>query len=429
MSTTDAALVSRLPHSALTPVFAGLQIALHLMILGLTGFVIVRAAFGIWPYPGAVVTLAAVFLGTYIGGSYLSSARSSTARSTPRWVVPVWVIILMLEWLLLTLLVSDAAYIVFPLFFLQLNVLPLRWAIPSVGVSVLLAIWALTWHIGWNLGATLGPLIGAGAAIAVGLGYRALLAEAAERQALITDLIETRAELAAAARAAGTISERERLAREIHDTVAQGLSSIQMLLHATERTVTDPTALEHLRLARETAALNLQETRRFIRELTPPALEAQTLPAALERLAETASASAGPLGSPDASVGRAAVTVHVTGDPVPLPMRLEATLLRIAQGSLANVAQHANASRAELTLSYMPNAIALDIVDNGAGFDPAATTAAGRADSFGLQAIRARVEQLGGTFVLESAPGSGTAIAVTFPLNTSPDNSTSEVQA
>ena len=151
MSTTHAALISRMPHSALTPVFTGLQIALHLLIVGLTGFVIVRAAFGVWPYPGVVVSLATVFLGTYIGGNYLANTRPNV-----RWIVPVWLTILMLEWLLLTLLSSDAAYIVFPLFFLQLHVLPLRWSIPSVGASVLLAIWALTWDLGWNLGATLG---------------------------------------------------------------------------------------------------------------------------------------------------------------------------------------------------------------------------------------------------------------------------------
>ena len=120
MSTPDAALISRMPHSALTPVFTGLRIALHLLIVVLTGFVIVRAALGVWPHPALVISLAVVFLGTYIGGNYLANTRPTTAGPPARWIVPVWVTILMILWLLLTLLASDAAYIVFPLFFLQL---------------------------------------------------------------------------------------------------------------------------------------------------------------------------------------------------------------------------------------------------------------------------------------------------------------------
>jgi signal transduction histidine kinase len=400
--TPPASIGDGLPHSALTPVFSGLRIGLHALIVALTGLVVVRSLLGAVPDPALVVGLALVFLASYVGGSEL-------ARRRPwRWVVPVWMALLLLEWLGLTLLAADAAFIVFPLFFLQLHVLPLRAGIPLVLLSVLLTIWAMSFHVGLSLGATLGPLVGAGVAVAVGLGYRALLREAAERQNLIQDLLSTRAELAAAARDAGTLAERERLAREIHDTVAQGLSSIQLLLHAAERTVTDPAALEHLRLARDTAAANLQETRRFIRELTPPALDAQTLPGALTRLA--ASMEHGITG--DAVSTR--VSVHVTGDPVPLSMPLETTLLRIAQGSLANVAQHADAGRAEVTLSYMTDEVALDIVDDGRGFSPAESAGASP-DSFGLVAIRQRVEQLGGSFVLESAPGQGTAVAVTFP--------------
>jgi signal transduction histidine kinase len=392
-----------LPVSALTPVFSGLRIGLHVMIAGLTGLVIVRALLGAVPNPALVVSLALLFLATYVGGSAL-------ARRRPwRWVIPVWMTLLLGEWFALTLLAQDAAFIVFPLFFLQLHVLSLRVGIPLVLLSVFLTIWSMSLHAGLGLGATLGPLTGAAVAVAVGLGYRALLREAAERQNLIQDLLATRAELAATARDAGTLAERERLAREIHDTVAQGLSSIQLLLHAAERTVTDPAALEHLRLARDTAAANLQETRRFIRELTPPALDTQTLPGALARLAASVERTA-------AGSGRTVtVTVHVTGDAVSLSMQLETTLLRIAQSSLANVLQHAGADRAEVTLSYMTDEVALDIVDDGRGFT-VTENGAHRADSFGLVAIRQRVEQLGGSFALESAPDQGTAVAVTFPL-------------
>nr|WP_120340097.1 sensor histidine kinase [Cryobacterium soli] len=391
-----------MPHSALTPVFSGLRIGLHVLIVALTGLVIVLTLWDAAPDAALIVALALVFLTSYAAGGRL-------ARTRPRcWVVPVWMALLLVEWLALTLLTEDAAFIVFPLFFLQLHVLPLRAGIPLVLLSVFLTIWSMSLHVGLSLGATLGPLVAAGVAVAVGLGYRALLREAGERQSLIDDLLATRAELAATARDAGTLAERQRLAREIHDTVAQGLSSIQLLLHAAERTVTDPAALDHLRLARDTAAANLQETRRFIRELTPPALDTQTLPGALARLAAS-------MERPTPTDGRATrVSLHVTGDAVALPMSLETTLLRIAQGSLANVAQHADAHRAEITLSYMTDEVTLDIVDDGRGFT-LTDAAAQSPDSFGLVAIRQRVEQLGGSFVLESAPGQGTAVAVTFP--------------
>ena len=409
-----ASIGDGLPHSALTPVFSGLRIGLHLLIVLLTGLVTVRTLADPTADTGVILVLAVAFLATYVGGSGLARRRRSA------WVVPVWMTLLLMEWLALTLLAPDAAFIVFPLFFLQLHVLPLRAGIPLVLLSVLLTIWAMGFHVGLSLGATLGPLVGAAVAVAVGLGYRALLREAAERQTLIEDLLATRTELAATARDAGTLAERERLAREIHDTVAQGLSSIQMLLHAAESRVSDPAALEHLRLARDTAAANLQETRRFIRELTPPALDTQTLPGALARLAASAEhASSARASSAERNVPpseRATrVSLHVTGDPIPLPMPLETTLLRIAQGSLANVAQHAGANRAEVTLSYMTDEVALDIVDDGRGFTLTAATAQSP-DSFGLVAIRQRVEQLGGSFVLESAPGHGTAVAVRFPI-------------
>jgi signal transduction histidine kinase len=138
--------------------------------------------------------------------------------------------------------------------------------------------------------------------------------ETSDRQALILDLLATREELAAASREAGTLAERERLAREIHDTVAQGLSSIQMLLHAAERDVDDERTREKLRLARETAAENLGETRRFIRELTPPSLDEQTLPAALRRLADAVNEQAQQSGS------ATRVVFRTSGDPVMLPM-------------------------------------------------------------------------------------------------------------
>lgn len=198
---------------------------------------------------------------------------------------------------------------------------------------------------------------------------------------------------------AGALEERSRLARKIHGTVAQGLSSIQLLLHAAERGGVAGEALEQVQLARETAAANLAETRHFIRALSPPALDGHTLVDAVSRLTTSASR--------DGLV----VNFHVSGTPRTLAMPLETTLLRIAQASMSNVSQHASAKRVELTLTYLDDWVSLDIVDDGRGFDP---KAADRPGSFGLIALRERVEKLGGTLSVESQPGAGAAIAAAF---------------
>ncbi|EFF93846.1 signal transduction histidine kinase [Streptomyces sp. e14] len=220
--------------------------------------------------------------------------------------------------------------------------------------------------------------------------------------------------MAAAERTAGTLAERERLAREIHDTLAQGLSSIQLLLRAAQRAVPDGSpAAVHIEQARATAQDNLAEARRFVHALTPPDLERGSLAGALERLcAKTA--------------GPPTVRFSVSGVPAELPTPYEVALLRIAQSALGNTLRHARAGRVEITLSFMDTAVALDVVDDGVGFVPDAVPAAvvgvagggggGGADGgFGLPAMRSRATALGGTFTVESAPGQGTAVAVTLP--------------
>lgn len=101
-------------------------------------------------------------------------------------------------------------------------------------------------------------------------------------------------------------------------------------------------------------------------------------------------------------------------------------LLRIAQSALANTVRHAGASRAEITLSFMGTAVALDVVDDGSGFDPLLAGTASGDGGFGLPAMRSRVESLGGTFAVESTPGQGTAVAVTLPLPDSEEVPASE---
>lgn len=414
MSTDRPPTMRRAPsraHSALTPVFLTMQMGLHALMIGLTSFVAIRALMGAWPMPALIVVLCAVVLAVYAVGVRFAH------RSIPTWAKALWFSVLVAFWLALTLLAPDGAYIVFPLFFLAIHLFPPHWSVPVVAATLAMSVVALGVHLGFNPGTFIGPIIGAAAAVVLGLAYRALYEESAERKILIDDLLATREELAVTAREAGTLAERQRLAGEIHDTVAQGLSSIQLLLHAAERNITDETALEHVRQARQTAADGLAETRRFIRELRAPALDEQSLPAALARLAASMSAQSAST-RPDSPT---AISFHLSGAPVELPMVHETTLLRIAQGSLANVLQHSDARHAAVTLSFMDDEVTLDIVDNGRGFEAsAARVAEDRGESFGLATIRERVERLGGRLSVETAPSSGTAIAVSLPLEVAP---------
>lgn len=382
-------------RAPLAPVFLGLRIALHTIVTGLIAFVIVRALVVDLVHAPWIVSLAIILLVSYVSGAFL--VRSGASRATQLG----WLAVVIAEVVALVWMAPDAAFLVFPLFFLQLHLIPLRWSVVVVAATTAFTIVALATYTGWSVGGVVGPVIGAAVAVAIGLGYRALYRETQERQRLIDDLVATRQELAARERETGVLEERERLAREIHDTVAQGLSSIQLLLHAAERTVTDPSAIDHVRLARETAAESLAEARQFVRELSPPALEAQGLPQALERLAESTTQA------------ELVVDFHLSGFPTDLSMRQETALLRIAQASLANVVQHSGATRAEVTLTYLDDWVGLDVVDNGNGFDP---TAEAKESSFGLPGLRGRVAGLGGSLTIESAPGSGTAIAASFDL-------------
>ncbi|CAH0173968.1 Signal transduction histidine-protein kinase/phosphatase DegS [Microbacterium oxydans] len=384
-------------HTALTPVFVGLRTGLHVLFLALAGLVIVRALLVPTDASGTVIALTVVLVVTYAFGAVLT--RTTRARG----IAPLaWLAILTVEWAVLLWLIPDAAYLVFPLFFLDLHLLGRWWGSAAILASTIVAICALGVHSGWTVGGVVGPLVGAGVALLIGLGYQALAREAEQREALVRELIATQGQLAATEHESGVLAERARLAREIHDTLAQGLSSIQMLLHAAERADPDRPGVEHIRLARETAAANLVEARRFIRELTPPQLDDQTLGGALRRLAATQWASQG-----------LDVQVRVS-DTITLPMHLQTALLRIAQGAIANVIQHAQATTATISIAVEADRLHFTVTDDGTGFDPLATSkdAAEKSDSFGLQATAERVQQLGGTLTVDSTPGRGTSLTV-----------------
>jgi signal transduction histidine kinase len=196
------------------------------------------------------------------------------------------------------------------------------------------------------------------------------------------------------ARETGVQEERARLAREIHDTLAQSLAGIVTQLEASIGGERQERALA---LAREALA----EARRSMLDLAPADLDGATLPEALDGVVAAWSA--------DQAVR---ADVVVTGQPVPLHPEVEATVLRIAQESLANVAKHAGAQRVGVTLSYDGDEVVLDVRDDGAGFDVGEPT---RPSSFGLRGMRQRAARLAGQLTLESRPGGGTAVSARLP--------------
>lgn len=382
---------------SLTPALRVLRLCLHLLMAGLLALVVVRGASGRSPEPfAAVAAVTAVLGGVYAAGPLMPAVRGTRAGAA------CWLGALGAVWAALLVLSPDGLWLAFPLYFLLLHLLPVRWGVPAVALAAGAAIASYVGHEGAvNPGAFIGPLLGAAVAVATVLGYQALYRESERRRRLIDELIATRAELADAERTAGTLAERERLAREIHDTLAQGLSSIQLLLRAAQRDLPGGSpAAAHIERARSTAQDNLAEARRFVRALTPPGLDNGSLAGALERLCATAH---GPVARFTAS-----------GTPLALPTPYEVALLRIAQSALGNTVRHARAGRAEITLSFMETSVTLDVVDDGDGFDPARAVPGD--GGFGLPAMRSRVRALGGTFTVESAPGRGTAVAVTLPV-------------
>jgi signal transduction histidine kinase len=238
------------------------------------------------------------------------------------------------------------------------------------------------------------------------------LAEANRKlEATLAENAGLHAQLLTQAREAGVHDERRRMAREIHDTLAQGLTGIITQLQAAEQVSDDPAGWRrHFAAAQTLARESLAEARRSVHALRPEPLEAARLS---DALAEVAARWETLHGIP--------VQVTITGDERPLPSEAEVVLLRTGQEALANVAKHAEATRVGLTISYMEHEVALDVRDDGKGFDPSGLGAAGMAGAadghgFGLVAMRQRVEGLHGTLQVESEPGTGTAISACLPV-------------
>ncbi|WP_204016263.1 sensor histidine kinase [Sphaerimonospora thailandensis] len=241
--------------------------------------------------------------------------------------------------------------------------------------------------------------IGATFALIFGPWIVRIIKQSAERAHLIEELRASRIEVARLSAERGALAERARLAGEIHDTLAQGFTSIIMLIQAAEAQA-DPS--RHLALAVRTARENLAEARALIAELAPVPLDGSSLEEALRRVT-------GRLGE-ELGIN---TSFTVEGASVPLSPSTEVVFIRAAQEGLANVRKHATASSVAVSLRYGEAGATLTVHDNGVGFH-----AGDDAQGFGLRSMRTRVEQEGGTFAIESSPGRGAVLTVTMRRKT-----------
>jgi signal transduction histidine kinase len=211
------------------------------------------------------------------------------------------------------------------------------------------------------------------------------------------------AQLVVQAHEAGMLDERERMAGEIHDTIAQGLTGVITQIEATHQSWGDDLEMRrHLDAAADIARQSLADARRSVRAIRPAELDGSRLPAAIDDVATRWSELTG-----------VPVEVRTTGDQRGLRPEVEVALLRAAQEALANVGKHAEAARAGITLSFTDDSVVLDVRDDGTGFE---VDSVHDSDSFGLTAMRSRVAQVGGALHVESGPGEGTALSVRVPI-------------
>lgn len=202
-----------------------------------------------------------------------------------------------------------------------------------------------------------------------------------------------------------TLEERQRIARDLHDTLEQELVGVTMLLDNTAMKLNGDAAQasEPLNIARRLLRRAREESRSTIRELRSVTLEQRGLPAALDELLR-----------PLATVGGAAFESKVNGSPVRLPGTVETHLLRLAQEAVANAAHHAKAKSITIELDYSPQAVTLCVRDDGVGFDPDAVM--DKPGHFGLNGMRERADKVAASLHIVSSPGAGTSVEVKLPV-------------
>lgn len=331
---------------------------------------------------------------------YLSGPRLVRRQPNPAAASIWWLAALTLLWIALVLVSDEFIWLAFVLWLLAGHVVDL-----PVGIGFSLLVLSLAIGIPWaqsgrpHAAAIIGPGVGMLFAFGVARGQLQLIRLARERAELLDDLFRAQDELAQTQREAGALSERTRLSRDIHDTLAQGFASILLLSRAGLATTTDREKL--LGQIEQTAAENLEESRRIVAALTPAVLDEVPLLAALSRIAARLEEETGI---------RTSVEVPTQ---CALALEQEIAMLRVAQSALANVRQHSRATSVQISVSQNDNTLTMSISDDGTGFDPKDRT--GSRSGYGLAAMRSRLGELGGNLEVSSS-SEGTRVTATLPV-------------
>jgi signal transduction histidine kinase len=254
------------------------------------------------------------------------------------------------------------------------------------------------------------PLSALGLAFAalIGTYVSRLATQNEERAEMIAELSASRAEVARLSHEAGVAAERSRLAAEIHDTLAQGFTSIITLTQAAESELTADhaaAAARRLDLVLHTARDNLAEARALVAALAPADLHATGLGAALRRQLDRFAAETG-----------VRTALHLGPCAETIPTAVQVVLLRAAQESLSNARRHASPSTVEVTLRAVGAEVILTVTDDGTGLTPGSGASSGPGCGYGIAGMRTRAEQIGGSCEVAGAPGAGTTVTLSLPL-------------
>ncbi len=382
-----------------------MEIGQHIMALVLTGISCLRAVSQGAPLVAAIA-VSVVFLAWYALGA-IRAARSG-ALVLAKW----WLIVLAAAWLCTLLVSAEFIWVAFLLWLLAGHLFSLRIAVVFTAFTYIATVVAPLAHYGSvQTASIIGSLIGAVFALGLSRGYIELLREGRRREELLSslelahrNLLDLQDELALTQRHAGEIQERTRVSRDIHDTIAQSISSIRLIAHAEAERTPDAHAGQVLAQVEDLAAQSSRDVRRIIAALAPAELEDGALTAAIRRLLARLEEETSIRGRLDLDESLPTLSAEV-----------EAALLRTAQSALANVRQHSQANRVMVSLMDLDGSIRMDIVDDGVGMADPDRRTRGSESGFGLDFIGSRMRELGGELVIEPGPGSGFAISATLP--------------
>lgn len=346
----------------------------------------------------ALLTIALGPLYWFIARPSVAGVRVNSARA---WLYCVVAIVIFFAVVYSSPWAQLALFVLSPQVFLLLTIRPAAFVIVIMNTGALLLGFVdnpePTGQVWQDVALTIGIIV-----VSIMFSYRMTTVSDQNdtRRRLIEELEERQHEIAELSEQQGVSNERERIAREMHDTLAQGFTSIIALGHAVTSELESDRELarRHVELMTRTAQDNLTESRRIIAALTPGHLSESSLVEALERVGAAAAEEVG-----------LDVSVTTTGTPRPTPQPVDVAALRICQESLANVRKHAHARVVDVNLGFGDDVVTLTVHDDGVGFDPLVS-----GSGFGLPGMRSRIEQIGGRLDVRSEPGD-TVITAYFP--------------